>query len=357
VLTRAVASLEVLSLDPGELTAAVPAWETRVAPGVVAVTVIDGPGAAWAEAAAAGVAALGELRSAPVLTIAVVRDGDASGAAQELVHACDLVLAGSDELDHDLGRLLERLEPVAAPVLVAAQLLRAGDAGLAGESFAYSMLLGGEPFREWRNANRRGDPEDGWAGRRVEVEELDGTPLIRLTRPRRHNAYDARMREHLCDALDAITAPGVPVVLVGEGPSFCSGGDLDEFGRATDPLGAHVVRNGRSVARRLERISDRLVVGVHGHCIGAGVELAAFARTVIAAAGTHFALPELRLGLSLGAGGSVSIPRRIGRHRTLELLIGEPIDDSTALAWGLVDEVAGPDELEARCLEAAAELR
>jgi enoyl-CoA hydratase/carnithine racemase len=97
---------------------------------------------------------------------------------------------------------------------------------------------------------------------------------------------------------------------------------------------------------------------VHGRCIGAGVEFAAFAATVIATATATFALPELSLGLGLGAGGTASIPARIGRHRTLELLLagGEPIDAATALRWGLVDQVVGEDEFDARCAQAAREL-
>ena len=181
---------------------------------------------------------------------------------------------------------------------------------------------------------------------------------VTLTRPARRNAFDGRMREELCDALDAVASGAQgPVVLVGSGSSFCSGGDLDEFGSAADPVAAHVVRTGRSVARRLQRLSCRLVVGVHGHCVGAGVEFAAFATHVVAADDAVFALPELSMGLNLGAGGASSIPARIGRRRTLELLLrNTPINAGCALDWGLVDELAESEELLARCLEAAGSL-
>ena len=66
----------------------------------------------------------------------------------------------------------------------------------------------------------------------------------------------------------------------------------------------------------------------------------AFARHVTAAPDTRIALPEVALGLVPGAGGTVSIPRRIGRHRTAALaLSGSVIDAATALEWGLIDEV------------------
>jgi len=74
--------------------------------------------------------------------------------------------------------------------------------------------------------------------------------------------------------------------------------------------------------------------------MGAGIEVPAFAAHVSAAADSRIALPELGIGLVPGAGGTVSIPRRIGRHRAAALgLSGSVIDGATALAWGLVDAV------------------
>lgn len=75
--------------------------------------------------------------------------------------------------------------------------------------------------------------------------------------------------------------------------------------------------------------------------MGAGIELAAFCGTVVAGPDARFRLPETRMGLIPGAGGTVSIPRRIGPRRTLEwLLSGLEIDGATGHEWGLVDELA-----------------
>ena len=89
-------------------------------------------------------------------------------------------------------------------------------------------------------------------------------------------------------------------------------------------------------------MAARVTAHLHGACVGAGIELAAFAGRVVATSDTRLALPEVALGLVPGSGGTVSIPRRIGRHRTAWLALGATfVDASTAVRWGLVDEIAG----------------
>jgi enoyl-CoA hydratase/carnithine racemase len=76
--------------------------------------------------------------------------------------------------------------------------------------------------------------------------------------------------------------------------------------------------------------------------VGAGIELPAFARSVTAASGTFFLLPEVAMGLVPGAGGTVSIPLRIGRQRTAQWALSvERLDVDTALRWGLIDAIDG----------------
>jgi enoyl-CoA hydratase/carnithine racemase len=132
------------------------------------------------------------------------------------------------------------------------------------------------------------------------------------------------------------------VELRGAGPDFSSGGDLDTFGTLPDPATAHVVRTARSPARLLAHLATPVTAHVHGACVGAGIELAAFAAKVVAAPDTSCRLPEVSLGLVPGSGGTVSIPRRIGRQRTAWLGIsGAMLEAERAARWGLVDEVSG----------------
>jgi len=235
--------------------------------------------------------------------------------------------------------------PIAATTL--ALLLRGAagrtiDDGLLAESAAYSMLQAGPEFARWRQRapRKRRSPET----EQPLTVERDGSELvITLNRPRVRNALNVAMRDALLEALaiaevdDSVTS----VVLRGTGRSFCSGGDLDEFGTFPDPATAHLIRWATSIGRVLHGLRARVTVEMHGVCAGSGIELPAFADDVVAAPDTTFALPEVSLGLIPGAGGTVSLTRRIGRHRTALLaLSGTSIDAETALSWGLVDRLS-----------------
>lgn len=234
------------------------------------------------------------------------------------------------------------------PVALAtcAQLLRGSTGrsigeGLLVESLAYSTLQSGAEFAAWRTENR-GRWTPGARSELVRAERVTDRLVVTLDDPDRHNAYSSRMRDQLRDVLDAaLVDPSITsVVIDGAGPSFSSGGDLSEFGSFSTAAHAHLVRTTDSVADALARLAERLEVRVHGSCVGAGVELAAFAARVVADPATTFRLPEVACGLVPGAGGTVSLPRRIGRHRTAWLAFtGRTIDATTALAWGLVDEI------------------
>ncbi|MCU0274590.1 MAG: enoyl-CoA hydratase/isomerase family protein [Acidimicrobiales bacterium] len=174
----------------------------------------------------------------------------------------------------------------------------------------------------------------------VLVEQRPGELVLTLNRPRLRNPLSAELRDALVDALRAAAAdPDRPHVhLRANGPAFCVGGDLAEFGTVGDPATAHQIRAAANVAPWLIRLADRVTAHVHGACVGAGVELPAFCRHVVAAPDAVFSLPEVAMGLVPGAGGTVSVARRIGRHRAARLMLtGDRIDAATALAWGLVD--------------------
>ncbi|MHC1378481.1 enoyl-CoA hydratase/isomerase family protein [Mycobacterium avium subsp. paratuberculosis] len=196
--------------------------------------------------------------------------------------------------------------------------------GLVTESLAYSTL--------------QADPV---------LARRDGDVLrIAFNRPQRHNAFSTDARAALLEALAvAQLDPSVTgIVLSGNGPSFCSGGDLAEFGTFADPASAHLARTRHSPALVLDALTARFGracrAEVHGRVLGSGLEMSAFCGWVSARDDAVFGLPELALGLIPGAGGTVSITRRIGRWRTAYLVLsGRTVGAATALSWGLVDEV------------------
>jgi hypothetical protein len=285
-----------------------------------------------------------QLLTLPCPVVALRPEGsDPAYAALEV--AADVHARDEDEVALLARRIGEF--PLASLALV--QLLRQTPfldvvPGLIAESWAYSTLQTGPEFARWLEAHRKGRRGGSAPDERppVRARRGDGRLEIVLDRPQRHNAYSAAMRDGLVEALsvaqadDAITE----VILRGEGASFCSGGDLDEFGTAPDPVTAHAVRSTRHPARALAKLAPRLRAELKGACIGAGVELPAWAGTVVAHENAFFELPELSMGLVPGAGGTVSLPRRIGRERTGWLaLSGTRIDAGTAQRWGLVDQV------------------
>lgn len=278
------------------------------------------------------------LTSLPCVVIAIDR---LPGQAPDLA---DLSTEEGIATVDDIVSAVER-NPVAATSLVLCLREASTTPGraLVAESAVYSFLQAGSEFASWRSSHsiREGRPEIGPA---VRIERADHRLELTLNRPHVRNALNREMRDGLLDGLTlAASDPSLTeVVLRGEGESFCSGGDLDEFGSFTDPASAHIVRLITSIGRAISFVGSRLVAQVHGPCAGSGVELPAFAAHIEAQSNFTASLPEVSMGLIPGAGGTVSITRRIGRHRMAMLaLSGATISAETALGWGLVDRVVG----------------
>ncbi|MFT4025489.1 MAG: enoyl-CoA hydratase/isomerase family protein [Novosphingobium sp.] len=285
-------------------------------------------------------------------------DLDRSGAWPEAVRLPACPVIGLGDPQHPLADRLDAVvePPIGAEMLarrvaarpeaaaVTVQLLRSLpslgiERALVAESFAYGLLQGSGAHREWI---RERVPQSGGASRRVEVERSGERLTITLADPASGNAVDRTMRDTLYEAfaLAALDADIRAVSLRAVGRTFSLGAELAEFGTMTDPATAHAIRMQTLPAWMIARCADRLDVLVQGACVGAGLEMAAWARHFAAAPGAWFQLPELAMGVLPGAGGCVSLTRRIGRQRTaLLILSGKRINARTALGWGLVDEI------------------
>jgi enoyl-CoA hydratase/carnithine racemase len=321
------ADLTAAECDPSLLRAA--AAQVRSALPLV-VGVADGPMTA-PQRAFADAATLTLARDADGTKAAVVV-ADVAAAAEALQAA----VAGAPGAAIALGHLLRQTEQLDTR------------SALAAEAAVYSMLLSGPEFHRWlrRRGLRRPDAAARPAQRPgppvVSVQREGDMLHVMLQRQHRRNALNAEVREALAEALSvAVADPALTVELSGAGPDFCSGGDLDEFGTATDLVAAYLVRLARHPGWLMHLLRDRARVAVHGACIGAGIEIPAFAARIVAARGSYFGLPEVGMGLVPGAGGTVSISRRVGRWRTAWMaLTGARVDAVTALGWGLIDEIA-----------------
>jgi enoyl-CoA hydratase/carnithine racemase len=221
------------------------------------------------------------------------------------------------------------------------------EAALSIESMAYATLQAGGEYQRWLRAREQAP---------CLVRGSDGEPVIIrregnvlsavLNRADNRNAMTVEMRDALVELLELVLADEEieRLEISANGACFSVGGELREFGLAPDPATAHWIRSIHNPGRLLARCAGRVHCHVHSACVGSGLEFPAFAHHISADPGSFFQLPELGLGLIPGAGGCVSISRRIGRQRTAWLaLSGRRINASRALQWGLVDEIRAKD--------------
>jgi enoyl-CoA hydratase/carnithine racemase len=298
-----------------------------------------------------------DLGAAP-LAGPVLAVGSLAGASEFWLQHATFTLTEDDtndrravtvpSIDSAVAELAARVQRWPLAAAVCDDVLRSVDpagptlAGVVTESLAYSTLQGGPEFARW--LAERGPARMAEIAEPVHAHRGGNTLRIAFNRPQRHNAFSTDARAALLEALTVaqLDSSVDEVVLTGNGPSFCSGGDLDEFGTFSDPASAHLARTRHSPALVLDALTARLGQAcraeVHGQVLGSGLEMAAFCGRVEAQPDSEFGLPELSLGLIPGAGGTVSVTRRIGRWRTAYLVLsGQTIDVDTALLWGLVD--------------------
>lgn len=185
-------------------------------------------------------------------------------------------------------------------------------------------------------------------------EAAPGVRLITLNRPQVRNAINTAMLAELADYLAAAADDeAIRCVVVTGGPEvFAAGADLNEVAEM-DRIGA--LDNPRvGHWDRISRFPKPLIAAVNGYALGGGNELAMVCDIVIAGETAIFGQPEVRVGLLPGAGGTQRLPRMVGKSVAMKMVLaGEPIDAPTALAAGLVAEVASPDLTIARAVELA----
>ena len=184
----------------------------------------------------------------------------------------------------------------------------------------------------------------------VDLRREGALARLMFNRPDKANALTSPVLDALAAALDALAGDaGLRVVVLGgAGKAFCGGADVSELARLdASSAGAFVGRIHRACAA-LRRLPVPVVARLHGAVIGAGLELAAACDLRIAAEGTRFAMPEVRLGIPSVVEAAL-LPRLMGSGRAAWLVLtGEAIDARRACEWGLVEEVCDPAALDER---------
>ncbi|MEM7292222.1 MAG: enoyl-CoA hydratase-related protein, partial [Pseudomonadota bacterium] len=163
------------------------------------------------------------------------------------------------------------------------------------------------------------------------------------------NTLGRAVMAELDAALDYCQAESVAglVILSGKTSGFIAGADIREFGDGDESETADVIRAGHSVFKKLERMPCPTVAAIDGFCLGGGLELAMSCGYRIAkdSPGTKIGVPEIKLGIYPGLGGSVRLTERLGAMKAMELMLtGRALNARAARAAGLVDAVITPHE-------------
>jgi len=180
-------------------------------------------------------------------------------------------------------------------------------------------------------------------------ERRDGLALITVNRPDKLNALNHVVIQELGEAAALVSEDAAirGVILTGAGPkAFVAGADIGELSSCSEVDAQTLSQTGSAVFRRLERCPKPVLAAVNGFALGGGCELAMACHLRIAADNAKFGQPEVKLGITPGYGGTVRLPRLVGRGRALELLLsGAMIDALDAFRIGLVNRVVPAERL------------
>ena len=192
----------------------------------------------------------------------------------------------------------------------------------------------------------------------IRYDVAAGVATLTLDRPEVRNGLNAPMRRELVAAIARAGHEARALILTGAGRAFCSGQDLAEARAMGDPDFGKVLREEyEPLLAALDDCPIPTLAAVNGAAAGAGANLALAADVVIAARSAVFVQAFSRIGLIPDAGGTWTLPRRIGMARAMgAALFAEPIPAETAAAWGMIWETAPDEDFAAVVAARAAQL-
>lgn len=174
-------------------------------------------------------------------------------------------------------------------------------------------------------------------------ERRDSVALVRLNRPEKFNSLTREMIVALSDLFELFASQSElrAVILTGTGErAFCAGTDINELDGIDEPAATEISKRGQLLCDLIERCPVPVIAAINGLAVGGGCELALACHIRLAAANARFSLPETRLGIIPGYGGTQRLPREIGKTRALEIMLaGRDLSAAEALKIGLVNRV------------------
>lgn len=184
----------------------------------------------------------------------------------------------------------------------------------------------------------------------IALDFRDEFAVLRIDRPEALNALSFALIRELGDAIDRVDASNArALVVIGAGEkAFCAGADIRELMDRSLPEQKRGAELGQAVFSRLDRLRIPSIAMVNGYAFGGGCELALACTFRLASANARFGLPEIKLGLVPGYGGTQRLPRLIGEARAMEMILtGRSANAEEALRIGLVNRIVEPPLLEA----------
>ncbi len=184
----------------------------------------------------------------------------------------------------------------------------------------------------------------------VTLTRRDDVAVLTLDRQEALNALSFAIIEEIGKAIDEVAVMDVRALIVtGAGPkAFCAGADIGELKGRTPAAQRNGTERGQEVFAKLDTLPVASIAAINGYAFGGGLELALACTFRLATRGAKMGLPEIKLGLIPGYGGTQRLPRAIGEARALELIMtGRTVEAEEAHRIGLVNRLIDGDPVEA----------
>ncbi len=183
----------------------------------------------------------------------------------------------------------------------------------------------------------------------LRVEYQDAIARVTVNRPEKLNALSRKVMKELSTCLEGLAGDdGVKaVILTGAGEkAFAAGADIEELANLTPIEAQETSARGQAILNQIESLPKPVIAAINGYALGGGCELALACTLRLAADTARLGLPEVKLGLIPGFGGTLRLPRVVGKAKALEMILtGESVAAEEALRLGLVHHVVPQQNL------------